>query len=156
MSGRSAEAAQGYAGDVTPEQAWRMVSGDEQAVLVDVRTTAEWAYVGVPDPSSTGRPLVTVQWQRYPDGAVNPEFVDELRVALTAIGGDAETGGEHDRRLVFICRSGVRSIAAARAATAAGLGQCFNVLDGFEGQLDGEGHRGASGWRAVGLPWRQS
>lgn len=156
MSAQSAQAAQGYAGDVTPQEAWEMVSGDEQAVLVDVRTTAEWAYVGVPDPSSTGRPLVTVQWQRYPDGTVNPEFVDELRVALAAVGGDAAPGEEHDRPLLFICRSGVRSIAAARAATAAGLGPSFNVLDGFEGQLDGDGHRGASGWRAAGLPWRQS
>ena len=156
MSAESAAAAPGYAGDVTPQEAWEMVSGDEKAVLVDVRTTAEWAYVGVPDPTSTGRPLVTVQWERYPDGTVNPEFVDELRVALAAIGGDAEPREEHVRPLLFICRSGVRSKAAARAATAAGLGPSFNVLDGFEGQLDGEGHRGASGWRAVGLPWRQS
>lgn len=156
MSVPSAESSRGYAGDVTPERAWGMVSGDERGVLVDVRTTAEWAYVGVPDPSSTGRPLVTVQWQRYPDGAVNPRFVDELRVALAAIGGDAQAGEEQDRPLVFLCRSGVRSIAAARAATAAGLGPSFNVLDGFEGQLDSDGHRGAGGWRAAGLPWRQA
>ncbi len=156
MSAQPTAAAQGYAGDVTPEQAWAMVSGDEQAVLVDVRTTAEWAYVGVPDPSSTGRPLVTVQWKRFPDGTVNPQFVDELRVALAAIKGDAESGEDRDHPLVFVCRSGVRSIAAARAATAAGLGPSFNVLDGFEGQLDGDGHRGRGGWRAAGLPWRQA
>jgi rhodanese-related sulfurtransferase len=146
----------GYAGDVTPEQAWAMVSGDERAVLVDVRTAAEWTYVGVPEPSPAGSPLVTVEWKRYPDGAVNPSFVDELRVALSAVDGDTRAGEEHDRPLVFLCRSGVRSVAAARAATAAGLGPCFNVLDGFEGQLGDDGHRGGGGWRAAGLPWSQS
>lgn len=150
---------EGYAGDLSPEDAWAVVSGDDQGVLVDVRTTAEWTYVGVPDPSSTGRPLVTVQWQRFGDGAVNPAFVDELRVALSALDDEAGTpdpAGGRDRPLVFLCRSGVRSVAAARAATAAGLGPSYNVLDGFEGGLDGDGHRGRSGWRAAGLPWRQS
>ncbi len=149
-----ARPAEGYAGDLTPEQAWTVVSGEDEGVLVDVRTAAEWTYVGVPDTSSTGRPLVTVQWQRFPDGARNPDFVDELRVALEAI----EPGSESmpSRPLVFICRSGGRSIAAAKEATAAGLGPSFNVLAGFEGDLDPDDHRGGSGWRAAGLPWRQS
>lgn len=137
----------GYEGDLTPGEAWRLLQEEPDAVLVDCRTRAEWAYVGVPDPRGLGRPLVTVEWQSFPSGQVNDRFVDELRDAL----GD-KTGAP----MVFLCRSGVRSIAAARAATAAGLGRSYNVLDGFEGGLDAEGHRGRTGWRAEGLPWRQS
>lgn len=140
-----------YAGDLTPEQAWELVSGEERATLVDVRTIEEWSYVGVPDTSSTGRPLVTVQWQRFSDGSRNPAFVDELRAGLAEV----DTGAT-ERPLVMLCRSGVRSAAAAQAATAAGLGPAYNVLDGFEGGLDANGHRGGTGWRADGLPWRQS
>ena len=84
--------------------------------------------------------------EALPGRPVNPRFVDELRVALA---------DKADAPLVFVCRSGVRSVAAARAATAAGLGPSFNVLDGFEGELDADGHRGP-GWRADGLPWRQA
>lgn len=137
----------GYEGDLTPGEAWRLLQEEPDAVLVDCRTRAEWAYVGVPDPRGIGRPLVTVEWQSFPSGQVNDRFVDELRDAL----GD-KTGAP----MVFLCRSGVRSIAAARAATAAGLGRSYNVLDGFEGGLDAEGHRGRTGWRAEGLPWQQS
>lgn len=135
----------GYAGDLTPQQAWELLAGDDEALLVDVRTEAEWAYVGVPDTSALGRALVRVQWQRFPDGARNPFFVEQLRAA----------GARDDTPLVFLCRSGVRSAAAARAATDAGMARSYNVLEGFEGGLDGAGHRGGEGWRAEGLPWRQ-
>lgn len=138
---------QGYAGDLTPREAWQLLQDEPDAVLVDCRTRAEWSYVGVPDPGALGRPLVTVEWQSLPTGRVNDGFVDELREAL---------GDKADAPLVFLCRSGVRSVAAARAATAAGLGRSYNVLDGFEGGLDADGHRGRTGWRAEGLPWRQS
>ena len=137
----------GYAGDLTPREAWELLGSEPDAVLVDCRTRAEWSYVGVPDPRGLGRDLVTVEWQQYPSGQVNSRFVDELREAL---------GDKADAPLVFLCRSGVRSVAAARAATAAGLGRSYNVLDGFEGGLDADGHRGTTGWRAEGLPWRQS
>ena len=134
-----------YAGDITPQQAWDLLHGDPDAVLVDVRTEAEWKYVGVPETSSLGRRTVFVEWVRYPDGAPNPTFVEDRRAA--GIGGGP---------VIFLCRSGQRSIGAATAATAAGLTPAYNVLEGFEGALDGEGHRGAEGWRAAGLPWRQS
>jgi len=137
----------GYAGDLTPREAWQLLQDDPDAVLVDCRTRAEWSYVGVPDPSDLGRELLAVEWQRFPTGQVNDRFVDELREAL---------GENASAPLVFLCRSGVRSVAAARAATAAGLGRSYNVLDGFEGGLDAESHRGRTGWRAEGLPWRQS
>ncbi|GAB3131505.1 rhodanese-like domain-containing protein [Tsukamurella serpentis] len=134
-----------YAGDLTPQQAWELLAADPQAVLVDCRTEAEWNYVGVPELSQLGRTPVLVEWQRYPDGSLNPGFVDELRAK----------GITDDAPVAFICRSGHRSIGAAEAATRAGVQRAYNVLDGFEGPIDGFGHRGIAGWRAEGLPWRQ-
>ncbi|MBO1756154.1 rhodanese-like domain-containing protein [Allobranchiibius sp. CTAmp26] len=139
---------EGYAGDLTPQQAWELLAAHEDAVLVDVRTGAEWAYVGVPDIADLGRETEFVEWVSFPDGASNPHFVDDVREAGLAAGDG--------RPVVFLCRSGQRSIGAAKAATAAGLGPAYNVLDGFEGGLDDAGHRGGGGWRAAGLPWKQS
>jgi rhodanese-related sulfurtransferase len=136
-----------YAGDITPEQAWKLLSDNPQAVLVDVRTDAEWRFVGVPDLSSLGRDVVYIEWNQV-DGHRNENFLAELS---ERVAGDAE-----DRPVVFLCRSGNRSISAAEAATEAGITPAFNVLDGFEGHLDDAGHRGGSGWRAIGLPWKQS
>ena len=134
-----------YAGDVTPAQAYAAVTGDDDALLVDVRTRAEWTYVGVPDLAASGRRVLLVEWSRYPDGTVNDHFVDEVRAA----------GLEPGRPVYLLCRSGVRSQAAAAALTAAGLGPAYNVLEGFEGPHDREGHRTVSGWKVAGLPWRQ-
>ena len=122
---------------------WRQ---DEDAVLVDVRTTAEWSYVGRAGPergSASG--WSASEWQRFPDGAVNGDFVDQLQ----------DAGLPDGAPIYFICRSGVRSVAAARAATAAGLGPAYNVLEGFEGPHDEQGHRAVAGWKNAGLPWRQ-
>jgi rhodanese-related sulfurtransferase len=134
-----------YAGDLSPSDTYAALAADPNAVLVDVRTAAEWAYVGVPDLSTLGKDLVTIEWVSYPHGAHNDGFVDDLREA-----GIAEGAPIH-----FLCRSGVRSKAAATAATEAGLGPAYNIIDGFEGQLDGHHHRGVGGWKASGLPWRQ-
>lgn len=134
-----------YAGDLTPRETWELLQENPEAVLVDCRTEAEWNYVGIPELSQLGRSLVLVEWQRYPDGARNPRFVDDLR----------SRGITDETPVAFICRSGQRSIGAAEAATAAGVRQAFNVLEGFEGPIDGFGHRGVAGWRAEGLPWRQ-
>ncbi|MDQ2625227.1 MAG: rhodanese-like domain-containing protein [Actinomycetota bacterium] len=143
-----ARPAEGYAGDLTPQQAWDLLAEHAGAVLVDVRTRAEWTFVGVPDVGPLGKEAALVEWTSFTTGTVNPHFLDQLaQVGL-------EPGDE--RPVVFLCRSGHRSIAAARTATRAGLGPAFNVLDGFEGGLDAEGHRGSAGWRAVGLPWMQS
>ncbi|MEO7268891.1 MAG: rhodanese-like domain-containing protein [Knoellia sp.] len=133
-----------YAGDVTPSEAFAAVSQDEDAVLVDVRTRAEWSYVGVPQVDSAHETIL-VEWQRYPEGSINDSFVEELRAAGV---GDGTP-------IYFVCRSGVRSIAAAEAATAAGLGPAYNVLEGFEGPHDSEGHRTVAGWKVAGLPWKQ-
>jgi rhodanese-related sulfurtransferase len=135
-----------YAGDLTPSQAWELLSRDRDAVLVDVRTVAEWSWVGVPDLTPLGKAIVLIEWNHWPDGDVNTRFLDELR----------EAGVPAGVPIAFLCRSGHRSAAAAEVASAAGFGPAYNVADGFEGHLDAEGHRGGSGWRAEGLPWRQS
>ncbi|HYJ57119.1 MAG TPA: rhodanese-like domain-containing protein [Mycobacterium sp.] len=135
-----------YAGDITPEEAWKLLSERPKAVLVDCRTEAEWRFVGVADTSSLGRDVVYVEWNRS-DGTHNDGFVDDLVASGVAPG---------EREVVFLCRSGNRSIGAAEAATAAGIAPSYNVLDGFEGNLDEFKHRGGTGWKAVGLPWKQS
>ena len=136
-----------YAGDVTPGEAWRMLQEDPRAVLVDVRTDAEWAYVGSPDLSSLGRPLLRVSWQEFPGMEINPRFIEQLTAS----------GLEKDRTLLFICRSGARSRSAAIVCTEAGFARCHNVAEGFEGDRDERGHRGGTGgWKMRGLPWVQN
>lgn len=120
-----------------------MLRDNPAAVLVDVRTEAEWRFVGVPDLSSLNRELVCIEWVDS-TGQRNENFNRDL-LAQVAAGP-----------LVVLCRSGQRSIGAAEAATAAGITPAYNVLDGFEGHLDEHGHRGGTGWRAVGLPWKQT
>jgi rhodanese-related sulfurtransferase len=136
-----------YAGDITPVQAWELLRDNPDAVLVDVRTEAEWRFVGVPDVSAVDRQTALIEWVDF-TGAPNPAFVDQLKQVLADRPGDAP--------VIFLCRSGQRSIGAAIASTAAGYAPSFNVLEGFEGPLDADAHRGGAGWRAHGLPWRQS
>ncbi|HLS63509.1 MAG TPA: rhodanese-like domain-containing protein [Ruania sp.] len=135
-----------YAGDLTPSQAWEVLQDNPHAVLVDVRTRAEWSFVGVPDTSGIGRTTAFVEWNTYPEGTRNENFLAQL----------AEAGVTAEAPVLFLCRSGARSLAAAEAATAAGFGPAYNVLDGFEGATNTDGHRGDTGWRAEGLPWKQS
>tara|TARA_B100000161_G_scaffold237977_1_gene188627 strand:- start:169 stop:663 length:495 start_codon:yes stop_codon:yes gene_type:complete len=136
-----------YAGDLSPRESWRLLGEDPRAVLIDVRTQPEWAFVGLPDLGSLGKNILPLSWQVFPAMTVNPDFVGALRAA----------GLTEDQPLLFLCRSGVRSAHAAMAATAAGFDQAFNVAEGFEGGVDGAGHRGTvDGWKVAGLPWRQS
>ena len=137
-----------YAGDITPLEAWKLLSDNPHAVLVDVRTDAEWRFVGVPDLSNLGRAVVFIEWNTT-DGTHNENFADELRDRIPP----AAAGGE--RPVVFLCRSGNRSIGAAEVATEVGITPAYNMLDGFEGHLNASGHRGETGWRAIGLPWKQ-
>jgi rhodanese-related sulfurtransferase len=140
-----------YAGDIGAAEAWDMLTGDPKAQLVDVRTVAEWNFVGLPDLASLGRKVHCVEWQNFPAMAPNPDFVCEASGALAAAGAEKETP------VLFLCRSGARSRAAAMAMTLAGYRKAFNIADGFEGDLDAERHRGKSkGWKAQGLPWKQS
>jgi rhodanese-related sulfurtransferase len=132
--------------NVPPGQVWEALRTDPKAQLVDVRTDAEWNFVGLPDLSSAGKQVVPIQWQVYPTMALNEAFTDQLK----------EAGFTPEHHIYFICRSGQRSYAAAEAAQAAGFPSVYNVADGFEGGADARGHRGvAAGWKAEGLPWRQ-
>jgi len=129
--------AAGYAGDVSGELAYAWWQAGE-AVLVDVRTDAEREWVGfVPG-------AIALAWKQWPGMAMNPDFDSALRAAVPA-----------EKKVLLLCRSGVRSIAAARRATELGL-QAYNILQGFEGDPDAHAHRGQrGGWRLAGLPWRQ-
>ena len=140
-----------YQADVTPAEAWSTLSNEPGAALVDVRTAAEWSYVGLPDVSTIGAPFLRVEWQSFPSGEVNPAFAEALDAALK------KEGTSPDAPVYFICRSGARSASAAAAMTAAGYSRCYNVAGGFEGPRDAEGHRGTvEGWKAAKLPWVQS
>ncbi|PKP64294.1 MAG: sulfurtransferase [Alphaproteobacteria bacterium HGW-Alphaproteobacteria-8] len=136
-----------------PEDAWSSMESAPKSLLVDVRTRPEWAFVGAPDLSPLVRDVLFAEWLQFPAMTPNPRFIADLDAAVTQTG--AET-------VYFICRSGARSQAAATAAQAhfASSGRavrCVNVLEGFEGDLDASGRRGArNGWKARGLPWRQS
>jgi rhodanese-related sulfurtransferase len=132
--------------NVGPTQTWEALKADPDAQLVDVRTEAEWTFVGLPDLQEAGKQPVLIPWQSYPTMQVNQAFPEHLKRA----------GLTPSHRLYFICRSGARSMSAAQAAQAAGFPLVYNVADGFEGPLDADAHRGtAGGWKAEGLPWRQ-
>ncbi len=137
----------GYKGDVTVDEVWKALKEDENAVLIDVRTQAEWAFVGICDLSEADKSPVFISWQNFPHMEVNPGFTDA--VLSQAISKDSP--------LYFLCRSGVRSMSAASAISAMGYDKCFNILGGFEGDKNASGHRGlAGGWKASGLPWTQN
>lgn len=139
-----------YAGDIDCRGAFERLRADPGAQLIDVRTMAEWTYVGVPDIGTLGKRALFVEWQQFPAGTVNPEFVAQADAALARAGAPA--GGA----LLMLCRSGGRSAAAAMALTAAGYGPAYNILGGFEGDLDEHRQRGRrNGWKAAGLPWQQ-
>lgn len=130
-----------YAGAVTPTEAYALLQRDPRVKLVDVRTNAERDWVGrvaIPEEQHAA-----VQWNVYPGGTPNPSFLDEL----------SQVTGK-DNVLLFLCRSGVRSRHAAKLATEHGYQHCFDILEGFEGDKDAEGHRKTvGGWCKAGLPW---
>jgi len=135
-----------YAGEVSAAEAWQRLRSDPKAQLLDVRTVAEWNFVGLADLSSLGRQVHCVEWQAFPGGARNPAFIAE---AIQALGDKAAP-------VLVMCRSGARSRAAAVALTQAGYSQAINIADGFEGDMDEDGHRGnRNGWKQAELPWRQ-
>lgn len=140
-------------GEVNPDQAWGILSGESNARLIDVRTRAEWGFVGVPDIGELGHGPVFVEWSSFPGMSMNTAFAAEVEEAL---------GPDGPGPLLFICRSGARSLQAAHRVAdhyaAKGVSvNCLNVAEGFEGDLDASGHRGHhNGWKARGLAWRQS
>ena len=139
-------AGDGYAGDIKPKAAWDILQKDPDACLIDVRTDAEWRYVGLPKLDKLGKATHCVSWQVFPDNRLNGGFVEQIKGA----------GIRPDQPLLLLCRSGQRSKNAAIALTAAGYRCCYNVAEGFEGDRDGTGHRGTvGGWKVAGLPWEQ-
>ncbi|UCD69600.1 MAG: rhodanese-like domain-containing protein [Betaproteobacteria bacterium] len=129
-----------YIGALLPGEAYALLQQAPGSRLVDVRTRAEWDYVGrIPG-------AVQIEWQRYPSGQLNPDFLSDLQAQV-----------DPESLVMFLCRSGARSHAAAAAAAAAGYTQAFNVLEGFEGDKDQNQHRNSvGGWRVAALPWIQS
>jgi len=135
-----------YAGDLAPKEAWEMLASDPNAMLVDCRTLPEWMFVGVPDLRPLGKKPIFAAWQIFPAMQPNPAFAEQVRAG----------GAREDTPLLFICRSGNRSKAAAMALSALGFNRCYNVAEGFEGPTDNQGHRGAAGgWKHADLPWTQ-
>ncbi len=134
-----------FLGDLGAAEIWQRLQHQAGAALVDIRTRAEWAFVGGPDLSSLGQSVIQVEWQTFPGMERNPRFIREL-LAQGIIPG---------KPVYLICRSGIRSRAAAEFLAEHGY-TTYNVTDGFEGPLDNLGRRGASGWRAEKLPWKQS
>jgi rhodanese-related sulfurtransferase len=128
-----------YAGDLTPQEAWEKL--EQGAILVDVRTEGEWAHIGIPDTNATENDPLFIQWT-FPGGIPNPDFITHL---------NQQAPEDRSTELVFLCRSGQRSIAAAIAATQAGF-TSYNVLEGFEGEPDRYGERTVNGWKNRGLP----
>lgn len=136
---RAKVAGRPYKGELLPDEAYALLQLAPGARLVDVRTRAEWDWVGrVAD-------AVEIEWNQYPGGVRNPNFLAELKRQV-----------DPESLVMFLCRSGARSVGAASEATAAGYNDCYNVLEGFEGDKDASGHRNTiGGWRKAGLPWSQ-
>ncbi len=127
---------------ISLEEAWEILSEDPDAVLIDVRTVAEWSFVGIPDLTSLGKNVRTIEWTSFPAGQKNPQFLEQATEGLAL-----------DQTLLMLCRSGARSNAAADVLSAKGF-TAINIGSGFEGDLDPDGHR-HGGWKDE-LPWRQS
>lgn len=131
-----------YAGALTPEETFRLLTEDPKVILVDVRTNAERDWVGRVTISEEQHKAV--QWSLYPGGTPNPDFMSQLETAVP----DKQT------TIMFLCRSGVRSRHAAKLATENGYRACFDILQGFEGDKDHHGHRKTvGGWCSADLPW---
>jgi rhodanese-related sulfurtransferase len=129
-----------YSGALTPDEAHELLGALPEAKLVDVRTSAEWQFVG------TAPESVKVEWKSWPGMGLNPHFLEQLRHQV-----------DSEAVLLFMCRTGGRSHEAAALAAENGFAECYNVLEGFEGDRDGAGQRGrANGWKGRGLPWSQS
>ena len=136
--------------NISADTAWDMLSNTGGA-LIDVRTQAEWMFVGVPDTTSLNIHPIFIEWQSLPNMQINSQFPAMLEDALQKAGATKETA------LFFLCRSGQRSLNAARLMAEAGYANCYNISDGFEGPLSPDRHRGQeAGWKAAGLPWVQS
>ena len=132
--------------NLSAQEAWDFLKENTNALLIDVRTTPEWIFIGQPDLATLNKKLISISWRHYPSMQINPNFADEITAQIE----DKKTP------LLFLCRSGGRSYDAAVCMKEAGYAECYNVETGFEGEPNAEGKRGVSeGWKAVSLPWVQ-
>lgn len=140
-----------HAGDVSPRDVWDGLRGRADAQLIDVRTKAEWTFVGLPDTTEVGREPILLEWQLYPVMGIDGEFAQKLEAELE------RRDVPRDAPLYFLCRSGARSASAAALMTSRGWSAAHNIEHGFEGPPDQKRHRGSvAGWKAAKLPWRQT
>jgi rhodanese-related sulfurtransferase len=139
-----------FAGDLTPTEAWDLLSTQPKAQLVDVRTEAEWASIGIADLQKLGKSSLCISWRELPGMTVNESFFQELSSALK------QRDLPHNIPLLFLCKTGGRSTEAAHFAAEQGYGPCYNIANGMEGDADASGERGnINGWKASNLPWGQ-
>lgn len=140
-----------HAEQLSAQEAYALLRSDRAAQLIDVRTKPEWNFVGTPDLGDLDKSPILLEWQSWPSMTVETDFVAAVERKLANLSLD------RGATLLFLCRSGVRSDAAARACLAAGFSRCVNIVGGFEGPPDPQRHRGSvSGWKADGLPWAQT
>lgn len=138
---------EGYAGDISPIEAWDILRTHENSIMIDVRTSAEWNYVGMVDLSSLGKEVSQIEWKIFPNMTINPNFIEQVKKICT----------NTEVKIFSLCRSGQRSISTSKVLTRAGFKECYNVLEGFEGDKDDHGHRGhLGGWKFHDLPWKQN
>lgn len=151
MNGSYQSSPPNLVGEMGVLETWEVMQSDPNSELIDVRTSAEWSFVGRCDLDKISKSPIMVEWLRYPGGEVVAEFSENLKRELE------KRNRRKDVKLFFICRSGQRSLAAAKVMAAEGYTNCINVADGFEGPLGPDQHRGGvSGWKVEGLPWVQS
>lgn len=134
-----------YVGEIMAGEIWEYLQ-ENDSVVVDVRTNAEWKFVGTPDLNSTKSQLLCLEWLKYPDFEANSHFITDIMRLIQ----------DENMPIFFLCKTGGRSAMAANAAAQFGYKNCFNIMHGFEGDHDGNLHRGfVNGWKAEGLPWKQ-
>ena len=132
--------------NISSRECFEKLSIEVNSQLIDVRTKPEWIYVGVPDLSSINKKVIFVSWQVYPEMGTNKFFENQI----------LESNIRKDSNLYFICRSGQRSHDAAKFLDSRSFANCFNVIDGFEGNLNHERQRASiDGWQFNKLPWKQ-
>jgi rhodanese-related sulfurtransferase len=138
--------------EIPAKEAFELLKNDQNSVLVDVRTAEEFNFVGFPNASEFNNRLVFLPWQIFPEMNENPKFASSLNESLKKLFGE----NAKKAKVIFICRSGGRSGQAAEYAIELGYDNCYNLISGFEGDVNAKGHRGESaGWKASDLPWRQ-
>ena len=135
-----------YINDITSKECFSKLSKVSNSYLVDVRTTPEWEFIGVPDLSSINKKVMFISWQVYPKMKINSSFENRI---------DALNIKKNDK-IFLICRSGKRSYDAAKFLSSVGYNYCYNITDGFEGDKDDLNHRSTiNGWKYNNLPWKQ-